>query len=146
MTTDPDTQALAERQLCSLVNGMAQQISEHVRRRAATLGLTAPQAVALRELAGPMTMRELAARMTCEPSNTTFVVDKLEKQELIERRAHPTDRRAKQLVLTPRGVELRERLLALLDAESPLAALSREEKGALQSLLQRAMTHPPKGE
>ncbi|GAA2646174.1 MarR family winged helix-turn-helix transcriptional regulator [Streptomyces lunalinharesii] len=145
MTTNPEEQALAERQLCGLVNGLAQQIADHVRRRAATLGLTAPQATALRELAGPSTMRELAERMSCEPSNATFVVDKLEKQQLIERRPHPTDRRAKQLVLTPQGVELRERLLALLEAESPLAGLDDEERATLQGLLVRAVAHPAKG-
>lgn len=103
MTTPPELQAIAERQLCGLVNGLAQRISEHVRERAAALGLTASQATALREMSGPMTMRELAERMSCEPSNTTFVVDKLEKQSLIERHPHPTDRRAKQLVLTAGG-------------------------------------------
>ncbi|MCZ0970587.1 MarR family transcriptional regulator [Streptomyces albulus] len=142
MTTNPEEQALAERQLCGLVNGLAQQIADHVRRRAATLGLTAPQATALRELAAPLTMRELAERMSCEPSNATFVVDKLEKQQLIERRPHPTDRRAKQLVLTPQGIELRARLLALLEAESPLAGLDEEERSTLQGLLARAVAHP----
>ncbi|MFF2806313.1 MarR family winged helix-turn-helix transcriptional regulator [Streptomyces sp. NPDC058000] len=143
MTTNPEARALAERQLCGLVNGLAQQIADHVRRRAATLGLTAPQATALRELSGPMSMRELAERMSCEPSNATFVVDKLEKQQLIERRPHPTDRRAKQLVLTPQGTELRARLLTLLNAESPLAGLTQAEQDALQSLLARAVAHPP---
>lgn len=140
--TTPDGQAVAERELCGLVNGMAQQIAEHVRRRAARLGLTAPQATALRELTGPMTMRELADRMSCEPSNATFVVDKLEHQSLIERRPHPTDRRARQLVLTPEGTALRERLIALLSEDSPLAGLSQQEQGTLQRLLQRAITQP----
>ncbi|MCX4803760.1 MarR family winged helix-turn-helix transcriptional regulator [Streptomyces sp. NPDC058682] len=142
MTTPPELQAIAERQLCGLVNGLAQRISEHVRERAATLGLTASQATALREMSGPMTMRELADRMSCEPSNTTFVVDKLEKQSLIERHPHPTDRRAKQLVLTAAGIALRERLLALLAVDSPLSGLTTEEQGVLRGLLERAATRP----
>ncbi|KUL34357.1 MarR family transcriptional regulator [Streptomyces sp. NRRL F-4489] len=146
MTTNPEAQTVAERQLCGLLNGMAQRIGDHVRRGAGRLGLTAPQAIALRELTGPMTMRELAERMTCEPSNATFVVDKLEKQELIERRPHPTDRRAKQLVLTAQGAALRDRLLALLGEESPLAGLTDAERATLRLLLERAMTHPPEGE
>jgi DNA-binding MarR family transcriptional regulator len=140
VTTSPESQAIAERQLCGLVNGLAQQIADHVRDRAAVLGITAPQATALREMTGPMTMRELAERMSCEPSNATFVVDRLEKQRLIERRAHPTDRRAKQLVLTPEGTALQERLLELLSQESPLAGLTREQQDALQDLLQQAIT------
>ncbi|MEU7279379.1 MarR family transcriptional regulator [Streptomyces sp. NPDC045431] len=149
MTKQPETPldarpearaAAAERELCGLVNGLAQRITEHVRERAVTLGLTAAQATALREMTGPMTMRELAERMSCEPSNATFVIDKLEKQGLVERRAHPTDRRAKHLVLTPEGEALRERLLALLVQDSPLAGLTAEQQGVLQSLLEQAVT------
>src|SRR5438067_4724223 len=128
-----------ERQLCGLVNGLAQQISDHVRERAATLGLTAAQATALRELTGPMTISDLAERMSCEPSNATYVIDKLESQGRIERRPHPTDRRAKQLVLTAEGAELREKLLALLGRESPLAGLTQQEQDQLHDLLRRAI-------
>ncbi|MEU6758147.1 MarR family transcriptional regulator [Streptomyces sp. NPDC046685] len=140
MTTSPDSQAIAERQLCGLVNGLAQRIAEHVRERAATLGLTASQATALREMSGPMTMRELADRMSCEPSNTTFVVDKLEKQSLIKRHPHPTDRRAKHLVLTPEGAALRTRLLELLAVDSPLSGLTPQEQRVLHGLLEQAVT------
>ncbi|MFJ6215974.1 MarR family winged helix-turn-helix transcriptional regulator [Streptomyces sp. NPDC092296] len=142
MTTSPEPQAIAVRQLCGLVNGLAQQIADHVRERAVTLGLTAAQATALREMTGPMTMRELAERMSCEPSNVTFVVDKLEKQGLVERRAHPTDRRARQLVLTAEGSALRERLLELLARDSPLIGLTPEQQRALQDLLEQAIIRP----
>ena len=140
MTKSPESQAVAERELCGLVNGLAQQIADHVRERAVTLGLTAAQATALREMTGPMTMRELADRMSCEPSNATFVVDKLETQGLVERRAHPTDRRARQLVLTAEGSALRERLLELLTQDSPLAGLTPKQQGLLQDLLEQAIT------
>lgn len=140
MTTPLEPHAIAERELCGLVNGLAQQIADHVRERAVTLGLTAAQATALREMTGPMTMRELAERMSCEPSNATFVIDKLEKQGLVERRAHPTDRRAKHLVLTAAGSASRERLLELLVQDSPLAGLSSKQQRALQSLLEQAIT------
>ena len=143
MTTPPEPpQVIVERELCGLVNGLAQQIADHVRERAVPLGLTAPQATALREMTGPMTMRELAERMSCEPSNATFVVDKLERQGLVERRAHPTDRRAKHLVLTPAGTALRDRLLELLAQDSPLAGLTTDQQQALQGLLEKAIVRP----
>jgi DNA-binding MarR family transcriptional regulator len=135
-----DPQVAAERELCGLVTGLSRQIGDHVRERAVKLGLTAPQATALRELTGPMTMSELAERMGCEPSNATFVIDKLEKQGLLERHPHATDRRAKQLVLTVEGVALRERLIELLVQDSPLAGLTPAEQGVLQGLLHRAVT------
>ncbi|MFG2228368.1 MarR family winged helix-turn-helix transcriptional regulator [Streptomyces sp. NPDC048644] len=142
MTTHPEPRAIAERELCGLVNGLAQQIADHVRERAVTLGLTAAQATALREMTGPMTMRELSERMSCEPSNATFIVDKLEKQGLVERRAHPTDRRAKHLVLSAEGTALRERLLELLTQDSPLASLTPQQQHTLQDLLEQAITRP----
>ncbi|MEV4358972.1 MarR family transcriptional regulator [Nonomuraea sp. NPDC049625] len=131
--------ALAERNLCGLVGALAKQIEGHIRERAAALDLTAAQAVALRELTGPMTMRDLADRMSCEPSNATFVVDRLEEQGIVERRPHPGDRRAKQLVLTSEGVALRERLIDLLTEASPLARLTSEEQAALNDLLTRVV-------
>jgi DNA-binding MarR family transcriptional regulator len=141
--TTHEPRAIAERELCGLVNGLAQQIADHVRERAVTLGLTAPQATALRELTGPMTMRDLAERMSCEPSNATFVVDNLAKKGLIERRAHPTDRRARQLVLTAEGTALRERLLELLARDSPLAGLGPRQQRTLQELLEQAIVGHP---
>jgi MarR family transcriptional regulator, organic hydroperoxide resistance regulator len=138
--TTPEGQGTPERQLCGLVNGLAHQIGDHVRERAGKLGLTAAQATALRELTGPMTMSELAERMSCEPSNATYVIDKLESQGLLERRPHPRDRRAKELVLTPDGAELREKLLELLSQDSPLSSLTQREQGLLHDLLNRATT------
>ncbi|MCK2222031.1 MarR family transcriptional regulator (plasmid) [Actinomadura sp. ATCC 31491] len=128
-----------ERQLCGLVHGLAKQIESHLRVRAATLGLTTSQGAALRELSAPLTLRELADRMACEPSNATFVADRLEEQGYLERHPHPANRRSKQLVLTPAGAELRERLLALLAEDSPLAPLAAEEQQTLQRLLTRAV-------
>ncbi|MEV0229921.1 MarR family transcriptional regulator [Nonomuraea sp. NPDC050786] len=137
--TDSEALAVAERNLCGLVNALARQIEGHVRERAGALNLTTAQAVALRELTGPLTMRDLADRMGCEPSNATFVVDRLEEQGIVERRPHPNDRRAKQLVLTAEGVALRERLLALLTEDSPLAKITLQEQAALNDLLLRAL-------
>lgn len=139
MPTDSQTRAQADRLVCGLVRGLAAQIEVHLRVRAATVGLTASQGTALCELTRPMTLRELAERMSCEPSNATFVADRLEEQGYLERHPHPDDRRAKQLVLTPEGTELRERLIELLSDDSPLAPLATEDQDVLQHLLIRAL-------
>ncbi|NDU73791.1 MarR family transcriptional regulator [Actinomadura sp. DSM 109109] len=127
-----------EQEICGLLSVLATQLDVHVRERAAHLNLTGPQAVALRELTGPMPMRELARRVSCEPSNATFIVDRLERLGLVERRPHPTDRRAKVLTLTPQGTETRERLMERLSEGSPVARLTAEEQRNLKALLQRA--------
>jgi MarR family transcriptional regulator, organic hydroperoxide resistance regulator len=136
-----DSQVAADWELGKLVHELDLQNNARQRERVGKLGLTIAQASALRELTGPMTMRELAERMTCEPSNATVVIDNLESQQLIERRPHPTDRRAKQLMLTPEGAERREKLLTSLRDEEPLlAGLTQQEQDTLQNLLQRALS------
>jgi DNA-binding MarR family transcriptional regulator len=134
-----EAQAEAQWELGKLVHDLDMQSSARMRDWVTPLGLTVAQASALREMTGPMTMRELAGKMSCEPSNATVVVDNLEGHRLIERRPHPTDRRAKQLVLTPEGAGLRERLLTVLAEEPLFAALTQDEQDALQGLLNRAL-------
>ncbi len=131
--------------LCALVNQLARQIQDHVHECAATVGLTATQAIALYELSEPLTMRQLAVRMACEPSNVTFVIDKLENRGLVSRQPHPSDRRAKQLVLGPRGAELREELKRVMSLESPLGELTDHDRTHLRDLLQRAVRLPGAG-
>jgi hypothetical protein len=62
------------------------------------------------------------------------------REPAADRAPPPSDRRAKQLILTPGGTELRERLLELLSGESPMAGLTQQEQGVLQDLLQRAIS------
>jgi DNA-binding MarR family transcriptional regulator len=124
-----------DRDVCKLVHVLAQRLDVHVRRVAEELGITATQVVALRELSEPITARELAGRMYCEPSNATFVLDRLEQQNLIERRPHPTDRRAKQIVLTPAGNRYRADVLDRLSTRSPLGSLDATQQESLRDLL-----------
>ena len=55
-------------------------------------------------------MRALADMWRCDASTVTWIVDRLEKQGLVERQAHETDRRVKVVVLSQRGRQLRTQL------------------------------------
>lgn len=127
-------------ELCRLLARMNQQMDAHVRGVADALGITASQAVALRELSGPITLRELAERMCCEASNAGYVVDRMEAQGLVERQPHPADRRAKLLALTDAGRGCRRNVLDALSREAPIDALSAAEQRALADLLRKATT------
>lgn len=129
---------LADGDVCSLVNALSQAIERHTRQVSDRFGLTSAQAVALRELPEPRTLRELARRMHCEASNATFVADRLEAMGLLERRPHPTDRRAKLLHLTPEGAALRKKVVRQLQVDSPIGRLTDEEQTTLRDLLARA--------
>jgi DNA-binding MarR family transcriptional regulator len=131
---------LPDGEVCGLVNALSQAMDRHTRRVAEQFGLTAAQAIALRELPEPRTLRALAERMHCEASNATFVADKLEEMDLLERRPHPTDRRAKLLHLTPEGSALRKQVVKQLNIDAPLGRLNGEDQLALRDLLARAIT------
>lgn len=63
-----------------------------------------------------LTQRELAGLMAIENPTLVRLLDSLEQQGLIERRACPNDRRARRLHLTDSGREFMEVLTARADA------------------------------
>jgi DNA-binding MarR family transcriptional regulator len=54
----------------------------------------------------------LARAWACDPSNATFIIRRLEKAGLAERRTMPGDGRVKLVALTARGEKVRKELLA----------------------------------
>ncbi|MFC5147886.1 MarR family winged helix-turn-helix transcriptional regulator [Streptomyces aureoversilis] len=127
------------KEIRSLVVELNKRMDAHQRGRSAEFDLTPTQAKALEELGRPRTARELAAILSCEPPNVTYVVDKLEKRGLVVREPHPQDRRAKRLVLTDAGRELRLALLRRIGCDSPLDHMSHEERAVLRDQLARAL-------
>jgi DNA-binding MarR family transcriptional regulator len=84
------------------------------------------------------TMKDLAEAWSCDASNATFIVDRLEERELAERRTVPTDRRVKLVVLTSRGAELRSRVLERFFEPPPeLLELTRADLEALREAASR---------
>jgi DNA-binding MarR family transcriptional regulator len=88
----------------------------------------------------PLPMGELAEDLFCDASNVTGIADRLEAKGYVERRPGEDDRRVKVLELTPRGVELRRRVLRIM-AQPPaaIAALSLADQRALRDILRRAV-------
>ena len=106
----------------------------------AELDLTIPLADVVWQLdpeLGPQSRRELAERLQCDPSNVTFLVDRLERRRLVARARVKSDRRVKALALTPAGVDVRKRLIATLAASAMFARLTRTEQRQLADLLGR---------
>jgi MarR family transcriptional regulator, organic hydroperoxide resistance regulator len=88
---------------------------------------------------GPMSRRQLAERLRCDPSNVTFLVNRLEQRRLVSRAQADRDRRVKVLSLTPGGVEVRNRLIATI-AESPMfSQLTSTRQRELAHLLRRCV-------
>lgn len=81
-------------------------------------------------------MRVLADEWGTDASNATWVVDRLERKGLAERRTPPEDRRVKLVVLTPRGVEVRDEIQrAFYEPPPELLNLDDDELRTLSALL-----------
>lgn len=128
-----------EEEIAQLVFELGARFRAHVGALLAQLDLTVPQAWLLLSLDGPLSMGEVASRVRADPSTVTWIVDRLEARGLLERRPHPTDRRIKQLVLTPEGVLVREQLHAVFADVPGLSALSPSQLQALSDLLRQAV-------
>ena len=64
----------------------------------------------------------------------------MEERGIAERRAHPTDRRAKTVVLTAEGERVKDALLTRLhEPPAGFAALSDEEQASLRDLLAKVV-------
>jgi DNA-binding MarR family transcriptional regulator len=110
------------------------------------LQITRPLAAALLQLdpgQGPLSRRALADRLICDPSNVTFLVDRLEERGLVQRVVDPDDRRIKALSLTPAGVETRTRLATAAVEGPTFARLSPEQRRQLTELLGQTLGGTP---
>ena len=57
-----------------------------------------------------LSQAELSARSQIDRTTTGGIIDRLEKEGLVKRRAHPEDRRAYQVFLTEKGKSLEDEL------------------------------------
>jgi DNA-binding MarR family transcriptional regulator len=61
--------------------------------------------VNLEEAERPVRMNELAGRILASKSGLTRVIDRMEEAGLVERQRPPDDRRAIEVVMTPKGAD-----------------------------------------
>lgn len=113
----------------------------------ATIGLT-PALFGLLNLIGSREgaiQQELGSTMGIDPSTMVSLIDQLESAGLARRRPSATDRRAREIAITPKGRRLLQRargLIAQVDDEV-LAGLTEEERHELLALLRRALDSAP---
>jgi DNA-binding MarR family transcriptional regulator len=86
-----------------------------------------------------MSMQSLSTLMSCDASNTTGLVDRLDSHNLIERTVDPSDRRVKLITLSEQGLECREQLLkGLREAETAdLQKLTAEEQESFSRIIDK---------
>ena len=112
----------------------------HLPGFAGELGLSQVQCHVLHliEPGRPVPMSRLAEVLSCDASNVTGLVDRMEARGLLARRPSPGDRRVKVLVLTAQGARLRDQMLRHMTGQPlPLSSLTPDERRALVGLLER---------
>jgi MarR family transcriptional regulator, lower aerobic nicotinate degradation pathway regulator len=89
--------------------------------------------------------QELGAAMGIDPSTMVSLIDQLEAAGLAERRPRPTDRRAREVVVTPKGrrVLKQARRLVKKVEDDVLRGLNGAERRQVVALLRRALDSAP---
>lgn len=92
---------------------------------------------------GNMNMTELSKTVWKQNANITRIVDKLEKQELVERRAVEGDRRANLISITTKGKQLFKEVIPVImkvykDATS---TITKEEETITLNVLKKIILH-----
>jgi DNA-binding MarR family transcriptional regulator len=89
--------------------------------------------------------QEIALSMGIDPSTMVSLIDELESAGLAKRRPDPTDRRAREVTITPKGRRLldRARRMATQVEGEVLRGLKEPERRQLLTLLRSALSSAP---
>jgi DNA-binding MarR family transcriptional regulator len=110
---------------------------------AAAAGLSPVSAWALVQLDPdhPISQKELAARLRCNPSTVVDPTDRLEESGLVIRKANPKDRRINVLIATPKGKQVRANLIArLFEPPEAFRRLPAKEQKRFKDVMLAAVT------
>ena len=122
------------RQLFEYFQRHRERVHEHLKDLGLSFGDM--RALLVLDAEHPQPMRALADAWTCDASNATWMVDRLEHRGLVERRPLPADRRVKAVVLTPVGAKTKEELHERLAEPPPeLLRLGRSDLEVLRDAL-----------
>src|SRR2546421_11537971 len=89
--------------------------------------------------------QELGSAMGIDPSTMVSLIDDLESAGLAKRRPHATDRRAREVAITPKGRRILEQGRGLAEQvdDEVLRGLTAAERRQLLTLLRRALSSAP---
>ena len=122
----------------NLAKAMEQRWSEHLSK----YGVTRPQYEILTQLfrQDGLTQSEIAARCNKDAPTVTGMIDRMEREGLVSRSEHPTDRRAHIILLADKGKRLRDTVPVIRKAMNDQASsdMTEEEFEMLKNLLERA--------
>jgi len=125
-----------------LLVALSHELRTRLAMISADLRLTERQGAVLYHVDAPRgtSIKELAARLHCDPANLSTTIDKMQQGGFVGRHAAGHDRRVSLVFLTKSGNSVRKRLLHELGlAANPLTRLSENEQLVLHGLLRQAL-------
>lgn len=104
-------------QIALLIRDINNKITNDINREFVSTGFTLPQLNVIKELAqeNQLMVSELGQRMGLTNSTVSGILDRLEKQKMIERVRSQIDRRVVYVKLTPEGFSQVGRLRDIID-------------------------------
>jgi DNA-binding MarR family transcriptional regulator len=131
-----------------LASQLARGFTRALHARAAKLGFSPGQFPILIELweEEGLTQRQLLDRVDVEQATIANTLSRMERDGLIERRVHPTDKRAQQIFLTAKARDMREEALAAADEaeQAVFRGFRRFEKELLKEYIRWAIANARK--
>ncbi len=128
-----------------VIHDIARMLRRNFDRRAQSFGLTRSQWMVLMHLKRKNGMRqnELAKLLEIKPISITRLIDRLVKDDWVERRDDPVDRRAKRIYLTDKVEPLIGKLrdIGLKIREESLLGISNEQREVLMKMLVQIRTN-----
>ncbi len=128
--------------LGSLLNDVSRLMRKRFDQRAKELQLTRAQYYLLAKLSRHEGIKQvgLAELLEVEPISAARLVDRMEAAGWVERRADPTDRRARRVFLAPKARPVIERMRAIASDiyEEAMVGLDRAERDRLLAALAHA--------
>jgi DNA-binding MarR family transcriptional regulator len=101
--------------LCFSMRAAMKKIDRHLSSQLETYGVSIPQMFVLTCLydENGITLKEIGNRTLIDSSSMTVLVDKLEKDKLVERQLDPDDRRAIRVYITEKGEAIARELVRI---------------------------------
>ena len=122
-----------------LLKDVSRLYVQRFEQRAGVHGLTLPQCRALIYLANNegISQVQLAEFTDIEPMSLVRILDRMEAEDLVERRNDPADRRARSLYLRPKAKPLIEEIWQLVDLtrREAFAGIPKKQSDLLIALL-----------
>ena len=133
-----------------LANHMARLFANGLHQRIAPLGIAPAQFMALLELWGEkdgLTQRVLVERLDVEQATMANTLNRMQRDGLIVKKPHPSDKRAQLICLTKKAIDLKPDAIAAAAAQNKLAlsGLSEEEHRQFLALMGRVIKSMQRG-